>query len=256
MILLDNIANEIAAEQAAKPNQAPPQTPEQRAAIDAAVLRQQQYMHGDVPSNVVFSTGSQNPSLSSIPRDAEWYEYNGNFTKTHAAGPNTLAFDPAIALYSLVSISDELVRVFDKVVYRFAIQSNQDAYYTQMVHFLTCKGPSTATISSVDNNPASGYRAAVDASVSGGTEVKWLAERILKPQFDGNGHVQTITWIDIDLTKHMNAFVNESEKALSQGRSQPKFYLAVLVNGVAGKLTTFFYTRVLAYHTRTRKIVA
>jgi hypothetical protein len=76
---------------------------------------------------------------------------------------------------------------------------------------------------------------------------------VVKP-FRENGAWVTATSLEIDLTKTINSFTVKSEKALAQGRSQPKLLLGLIANGTAS--TTSYVSRQLIYawHTRKRKL--
>jgi hypothetical protein len=75
----------------------------------------------------------------------------------------------------------------------------------------------------------------------------------LKP-FRENGSFVTTGYVTFDLKDKLNAFIEESERALGQGRLQPKYIMVVCSAGTASTNSTINRFTITAYHDRKRKL--
>lgn len=192
--------------------------------------------------------------ISSIPRDSEWFEGYTAITITHGASPNTVAMRQVLDLDAYIgAIPDENIVVFDRFEIVGTLTSG-NGVYAQDWHFMTLKGPSTATYTANDANPGSGFFTQQDATVAGGTEVKRFSVFTTSPTRRSGSWLQDGAF-QINLTDRVNAFIDESEKADSQGRSTGKFELWVQTNGTNASTSIINFKLVQAYHTRKRRVI-
>lgn len=192
--------------------------------------------------------------ISSLPVDSEWYESYTQISITHAASPNTLAFRQVLNISGSVnSVGDEEVYVYDRYTLIGNLTSGNGAY-PQDWHFVTLKGPSTATFSSSDAAPTSGFKTQVDAAVSGGTEIKRFQVNTSIPTRRSGSWLQD-TAFQVDLTADVNAFIDEKERTISQGRTGGKYELWLQTNGTNASTSILNFKIVSAFHTRRRKVV-
>jgi hypothetical protein len=168
-------------------------------------------------------------SISSLPRDSEIYESVGATNLVHAASPNTMRIRTIAVLDGIIDIQDDTTRVFDLLKATFSLQGRVDGYL-QHFFFFVAEGPSDLTLTDGDYDPSAGVWTAIDNALDGATETRFLRTVVVKP-FRENGAWVTATSLEIDLTKTINSFTVKSEKALAQGRSQPKLLLGLIANG-------------------------
>lgn len=193
-------------------------------------------------------------SLSALPRDAEQYETVGQVNLAHTTAPNLLQVKTIANLGTMLSITDENTRVFDKLSYMVNLSGRTDGY-AQLWYFFLAKGPSTVTLTTTNADPTAGVKTAVEAALSGGSKITYLRTILVKPRRDGATLLYTEDQFDIDLTDQINKFISESESALAQGRSQPTLYFGVATTAAASTSSYVNLLKVYAYHTRKRHLI-
>jgi hypothetical protein len=194
----------------------------------------------------------EHPGIGTIPRDAEWYEEAAILTLAHAAAPDFLRLRSFEILDTYVNIDDEACRIFDVFTQTCTLNGRTDGS-PQAFHFFLVKGPSTMTVTDGDYSPSGGFRTAIEDACANGSEIKHLDTIMLKP-FRENGSFVTTGYVTFDLKDKLNAFIEESERALGQGRLQPKYIMVVCSAGTASTNSTINRFTITAYHDRKRKL--
>lgn len=189
-----------------------------------------------------------------LPQEADLLEYEANVSIAHAAAPSTMRIFEIFDISGNCNIGDEEVRIFDKLKFHFFLAGSADSY-TQVLHLFCVKGPSTMTFTAGDYNPNSGVKAAIEAALSGGSEIQNLPDQVFRPFRDGAGTVRVEGKFTVNLKDKINKFTEESEIAISQGRTKGFYKLIGMLRGKASTSSTLYRTSFISYHTRSRKLM-
>lgn len=186
-----------------------------------------------------------------LPVTSELYEARGTYTLPIGAA-NILRVQSLGQLDSYLSISDEETRQHDLWSLVIHIVGNADGY-PQSALFFTVKGPNAMVFTNSDKAAASGIKAGIDGSLSGGSQIQYFPTVNLGAFQENGSLIKETNWY-LDGTDILNRFTRESEEALAQGRSQPKLYLGVAIIGTASSTMTWYYQLLHAYHSRRRRL--
>lgn len=210
-------------------------------------------MRNNIGGTRAYGVPYDQPGINTIPRDSDWYEATWTASLAHAASPNNLRIQTIVDMAGDISITDESVLVYDRNELTITI-IGADSAYPQLIHIFLVKGPNALVFTSGNANPSSGFRAAIDAAGANGMEVEYFQALSLTPKLENSVWTRNAK-VFLDFKDKLNSLTIETEKAISQGRSAPHYYLVFASLGNAATSTTLYGLTKKAYHSRRRKVV-
>lgn len=210
-------------------------------------------LQNNVGKSRIYKSATDLPGLNTVPRDSSWTEAQATTPIAIAAAPNVLRIQTCWGLHNYTVINDESVVVFD----RFELSFNYvgaSTYYPHRAHFFLVKGPNNLTLNTGNYDPTSvGFRDAMNTDGANGMEVTFFQTIELEPKLENGSWTQTRRGL-FELKEELNAFVSETETALSQGRSAPKLWLVVACVGTASTTDNIYWLSTRSTHYRKRVI--